>query len=351
MKRTLTVATLLLAGLGIAQVTLSGAGATFPAPLYTEYFIPAFQRANPGTRINYQAVGSGAGIRQLGDRVVHFGATDAPLSDDRLAEIREKAGSEVLHIPAAMGPVAIIYNLPGVDELRLSPQVLADIYLGKILRWNDPKITAINPGRDFSRRIVSAANRSDGSGTTFIFTSYLAAVSPEWKEQVGAGQSVKWPSLLSLGGRGNAGVAALVSQTPGAIGYVELKFALENNLTFATLQNRSGNWVRPSLESATRSIAGTSIPADLRLKSQVVNTTDPQGYPIVGMTWMLVYREQSVTARSVDQARAIQQYLRWVLTEGQALNLKARYVPLPAQVVRRARELVEGMTYKGQPIR
>jgi phosphate transport system substrate-binding protein len=283
MKQTLTLTTVLLAGLSLAQVTLSGAGATFPAPLYTESYIPAFQRANSGIRVNYQAVGSGAGIRQLTDKVVNFGATDAPLTDAQLADIKKDTNSNVLHIPAALGPVAVIFNLPGVDELRLNAQVLSEIFLGKIIRWNDKKIAALNPNVKLPNLLVSAAHRSDGSGTTFIFTSYLTAVSAEWKSRVGTGQSVNWPSFSSLGGRGNAGVAALVTQTPGAIGYVELKFAAENNLDSVTLQNQSGNWIKPSLAASVEATSGVDVPNDLRLSNQVVNTRDPQGYPIVGM--------------------------------------------------------------------
>ncbi|MDX2006859.1 MAG: phosphate ABC transporter substrate-binding protein PstS [Meiothermus sp.] len=341
-----------LAGFASAQITLSGAGATFPAPLYTEYYIPNFQRANPNIRVSYQAVGSGAGIRQFTDKVVAFGASDAPLTDAQIADIRRGANnSEVLHIPTALGPVSVIYNLPGVNELRLDPAVLSDIFLGRIIRWNDRRISALNPGVNLPNLLISAAHRSDGSGTTFIFTSYLTAISEQWKSRVGAGQSVNWPAFSGLGGRGNAGVAALVNQTPGAIGYVELKYAIENDLKSATLRNAAGNWIRPSLASAVEATSGIDVPADLRLPGQVVNTRDPQGYPIVGMTWMLVYREQSVTARSIEQARAVQTFLRWILTEGQAQNERASYVRLSPDVARRALALVDSLTFNGQPLR
>ena len=351
MKRTLLVFATAVASLGMAQITLSGAGATFPAPLYTEYYAPNFQRANANVRVSYQAVGSGAGIRQFTDKVVNFGATDAPLTDAQIADIKKATNSDVLHIPTALGPVAVIFNLPGIDDLRLDAAVLSEIMLGKIIRWSDKKIAALNPNVKLPNLLISAAHRSDGSGTTFIFTSYLAAISPEWKTKVGAGQSVNWPAFSGLGGRGNAGVAALVTQTPGAIGYVELKFAIENKLTSATLRNQAGNWIKPSLAAAVEATSGIDVPDDLRLQSQVVNTKDPQGYPIVGMTWLLVYKEQSVTAKSVEEARATVQFLRWVLTDGQAQNERASYVKLSADVVRRATALVNSMTFNGQPIR
>ncbi|HEU4741127.1 MAG TPA: phosphate ABC transporter substrate-binding protein PstS [Meiothermus sp.] len=351
MKKLLStiVATALL-GVASAQVSLTGAGATFPAPLYTETYIPAFTKAT-GIRVNYQAVGSGAGIRQLTDKVVNFGASDAPLTDAQLKEIQDKTGSAVLHIPTALGPVAVIFNLPGIQDLRLDADTISAIMLGKIIRWNDPKIAALNPGVQLPRQLISAAHRSDGSGTTYIFTSYLSAISPEWKSKVGAGQSVNWPAFSGLGGRGNAGVAALVTQTPGAIGYVELKYALENKLPVVTLKNQSGNWIKPSLASAVEATSGIDLPDDLRLQSQVVNTKDPQGYPIVGMTWLLVYQKQEVTAKSAAEAQALVRFLNWVLTDGQKLNEGASYVRLSPDVVKRAQALVSSITYNGQPVR
>lgn len=355
MKKTvITAAAMLgLVGVSMAQITLTGAGATFPAPLYTEYYIPNFQRTNPTIRVNYQGVGSGAGIRQFTDRVVNFAGTDAPLTDQQIADIRRATNSNVLHIPTALGPVVVTYNLPQVGdaELRLDPDTLTAIFLGRIVRWNDPRIQALNPNVRLPTQLISAVHRSDGSGTTFIFTSYLSAISNEWKTRVGAGQSVNWPAFTSLGGRGNAGVAALVSQTPGAIGYVELKYALENKLPVMTLRNAAGNWIKPTLASAIEATSGVDVPADLRLPGQVVNTKDPQGYPIVGMTWLLVYQEQSVTARNIEQARAVQQFLRWIVTEGQAQNERASYVRLSADVARRATALIDSLTFNGQPIR
>lgn len=356
MKKKLIVAAAMLsvAGAAMAQITLSGAGATFPAPLYTEYYLPHFHRANPDIRISYAAVGSGAGIRQFTDRVVQFGATDAPLTDAAMAEIRRTTGSTPLHIPTAAGSVVIIFNLPQVPretEIRLDPDTLAAIWLGRIVRWSDPRIQALNPHVRLPNQMISAVHRSDASGTTLIFTNYLSAISSEWRTRVGAATSVNWPAFAALGGRGNAGVAAMVAQTPGAIGYVELKFALANNLPFATLRNQAGNWIRPSLAAATEAMAGVTIPADMRLPGHVVNTAAPQGYPIVGMTWLLVHQEQSVTARNIEQARALVRFLRWVLTYGQALNAQANYVPLSPEVARRALAMVDTMTFNGQPIR
>ncbi|WP_299427325.1 phosphate ABC transporter substrate-binding protein PstS [uncultured Meiothermus sp.] len=356
MKRTLlaVAATVGLAGTAFAQVTLAGAGATFPAPLYTEYYMPNFMRANPDIRVTYAAVGSGAGIRQFTDRVVAFGATDAPLSDTAIADIRRATGSTPLHIPTAMGSVVVIYNLPQVPretEIRLDPDTLAAIKLGRVVRWNDPRIQALNPNVRLPNQMISAVHRSDASGTTLIYTSYLSAISSEWRTRVGAATSVNWPAFTTLGGRGNAGVAAMVAQTPGAIGYVEVKFALENNLPIATLRNQAGNWIRPTLEAATEAIAGVTIPADMRLPGHVINTTAPRGYPIVGMTWLLVHQEQSVTARSIAEARAVQRFLRWILTDGQAQNERANYVRLSPDIARRALAIVDTMTFNGQPIR
>lgn len=348
MKRIL--ASTVLLGLGLAQ-TLTGAGATFPAPLYTETYIPAFQKAVSSIKINYQAVGSGAGIRQLTDKVVNFGASDAPLTDAQLKELKDKTGSDVLHIPVALGPVAVTYNLEGISDLRLDADTLGAIMLGKIVRWNDPKIATLNPGKNLPKQMISAVHRSDGSGTTYIFTNYLNAISADWKSKVGAGQSVNWPAFSSLGGKGNPGVAALVAQTPGSIGYVELKYALENKLPVVTLKNASGNWIKPSLESAVEATSGIDVPDDLRLPNQVVNTKDPQGYPIVGMTWILVYKNQEVTAKSEAEAKALVQYLNWILTEGQKLNQGVSYVRLSADVVKRAQALVASMTYQGKPIK
>lgn len=349
MKKLLAATATLTLGLSLAQ-TLTGAGATFPAPLYTEAYIPNFTKVT-GIKVNYQAVGSGAGIRQLTDKVVNFGASDAPLTDAQLKEIQDKTGSPVLHIPTALGPVAVTYNLPGVTELRLDTDVLSQIMLGKIVRWSDPKIQALNPDVKLPNLMISAAHRSDGSGTTFIFTSYLSAISPEWKSKVGAGQSVNWPAFSSLGGKGNPGVAAVVAQTQGAIGYVELKYALENKLPVVTLKNAAGNWVKPSLASAKEAVSGVDVPEDLRLPTQVVNTKDPQGYPIVGMTWLLVYQKQEVTAKSEAEAKALVRYLEWILTEGQKLNEGASYVQLAPAVVKQAQALIASMTYNGKPLK
>ncbi|MBF6593311.1 MAG: phosphate ABC transporter substrate-binding protein PstS [Thermaceae bacterium] len=350
MKGILAVATATLAlGLATAQ-TLTGAGSTFALPLQTETYIPNFTKAT-GIRVNYQGVGSGAGIRQLTDKVVNFAGSDAPLTDAQLKDIEAKTGSKVLHIPIALGPVAITYNLPGITDLRLDAEVLAQIMLGKIVRWSDPKIAALNPNLKLPNLMISAAHRSDGSGTTFIFTSYLAAISPEWKSKVGAGQAVNWPAFSALGGKGNPGVAAIVAQTQGAIGYVEIKFALENKLPMAELKNASGNYIKPSLESSKEAVAGVEIPEDLRLPNQIVNTKAPQGYPIVGATWMLVYQKQEVSAKSEADAKAMVKYLEWILTDGQKLNEGAIFVKLAPDVVQRALALVATMTYNGKPLK
>ncbi|RIH81234.1 Phosphate-binding protein PstS [Calidithermus terrae] len=348
MKRALVAAAALL-GLASAQVTLTGAGATFPAPLYTEKYIPTFSKL-ANVKINYQAVGSGGGQRQLLDKVVQFAGSDAPLTDAQMKEYQDKTGSAVLHIPAALGPVAITYNLPGVNELRLDADTLAAIYLGKIVRWNDPRIAALNPGVNLPRQVISAVHRSDGSGTTYIFTAYLSAISAEWKSKVGQGTAVNWPAFSSLANRGNAGVAGLVQKSPGAVGYVELAYALENNLPIASVKNAAGNFVKPSLASAKEAAEGVDLPNDLRLVNQVVNTKDPAGYPIVGMTWLLVFQKQEVTAKSREQAKAVVDFLNWVITDGQELNESLKYVRLSPKVVNQAKALIATITYNGQKL-
>lgn len=349
MKKLLAVTATLALGLSMAQ-TLTGAGSTFAAPLQTETYIPNFSKTT-GVKVNYQGVGSGAGIRQLTDKVVNFAGTDIPLSDAQLKDFQDKTGSTVLHIPIALGPVAVTYNLPGITNLRLDADVLSQIMLGKIVRWNDPKIAALNPDIKLPTMMISAAHRSDGSGTTFIFTSYLSAVSPDWKSKVGAGQSVNWPAFSALGGKGNPGVAAVVAQTQGAIGYVEIKYALENKLPMAELKNAAGNWVKPSLASSKEATAGIDVPEDLRLPTQVVNTKAPQGYPIVGATWILVYQKQEVTAKSEADAKAMANFLNWIVTEGQKLNEGATYVQLAPSVVKQAQALIATMTYNGKPLK
>ncbi|BAS28869.1 phosphate ABC transporter substrate-binding protein PstS [Limnochorda pilosa] len=316
---------------------LNGAGATFPYPIYSLWF-DTYRSVKSGVQINYQAIGSGGGIRQITAQTVDFGGSDAALSDEQLAA----APGELLHIPTVIGSVAVVYNLQGVDTgLKLSPEVLADIYLGKVTRWNDESIAQLNPSVKLPDLAIAVARRSDGSGTTNIFTNYLSEISAEWKEKVGAGTSVAWP--VGLGGQGNAGVAGLVRQIPGAIGYVEIAYALQNKMSYAALQNQSGRFVLPSLE-ATSLAANKPMPEDLR--AIIVNTPDPNGYPIAGFTWLLVYKEQE----DAKKGQALVDFLWWAVHDGQKLARQLEYAPLPANVVKMVEEKIASITYDGQPL-
>ncbi|MCM2278939.1 MAG: phosphate ABC transporter substrate-binding protein PstS [Oligoflexia bacterium] len=303
---------------------LNGAGATFPFPLYSKWF-SEFNKAEPSIQINYQSIGSGGGIRQFLEQTVDFGATDSPMTDEQLA----KAKTPVLHIPTVLGAVVITYHLPGIGKgLRLTPDVLADIFLGKISQWNDPRIVAANSALKLPADPILVVHRSDGSGTTGIFTDYLAKVSPEWKTRVGSGPAVSWPA--GLGGKGNEGVTGLVKQTPGSIGYVELIYAESNALPYASLKNRSGQFVAPGTRSVSAAAAGSlkKIPADFR-----VSITDPEGkesYPLGGFTYLLV-------SQSMDKAKgqALVQFLRWAMKDGQSLAESLVYAPLPKELVKK----------------
>ncbi|MGD0672006.1 MAG: phosphate ABC transporter substrate-binding protein PstS [Candidatus Binatus sp.] len=330
-KRRLIVAlfiVLAIAGIGrmgFADMLVNGAGATFPYPIYSKWF-DVYAKENPGIKFNYQSIGSGGGIRMLSNGTVDFGASDAPMTDQQLSE----APGKILHFPSVMGADVVAYNLPGfTGTLRLTGPVIADIYSGKITKWDDDKIKALNPGAAIPSQDIVVCHRSDGSGTTFIFVDYLSKVSPSWASDVGRGTSVKWP--VGLGGKGNEGVTALVQQTPGAIGYVELIYALNNKIPYAVLQNKAGNWVTASLDGVTAaasSVAG-NMPADFR-----VSITDAPGadaYPISSFTWLLVYQKQT----KKDVGEQIVKFLHWALTEGQKDAPELKYAPLPAEVVQK----------------
>ncbi|HEY8532112.1 MAG TPA: phosphate ABC transporter substrate-binding protein PstS, partial [Limnochorda sp.] len=316
---------------------LNGAGATFPYPIYSLWF-EVYRSVNPNVQVNYQPIGSGGGIRQITARTVDFGGSDAPLTDEQLAAAPKK----LLHIPTVIGSVAVIYNLPGVGTgLKLTPEVLSGIYLGQITRWNDERLAALNPDVRLPNLPIAVTRRSDGSGTTHLFTSYLSQVSPEWAERVGSGTSVAWP--VGLGGQGNAGVAGLVRQIPGAIGYVEIAYALQNGMTYAALQNQSGEFVLPTMEAT--SLAGFApMPDDLR--ATIVNTSHPQGYPIAGFTWLVVYQEQDDPVKG----KALVDMLWWVIHEGQELAPQLDYAPLPENVVALAEEMIASITHQGRPL-
>ncbi len=319
----------LLIGLGIAAtaamaaapVLINGAGATFPYPIYSKWF-DVYTSVKPDVRFNYQSIGSGGGIKQITAKTVDFGASDGPMTDQQLAD----APGRIFHIPTVMGAVVMAYNLPGVEKgLKLSPEVIGDIFLGKITQWSDAKIAAANPGLSIPDMPIIVAHRSDGSGTTFIFVDYLSSVSGAWKLQVGKGTSVNWP--VGLGGKGNEGVAGLIKQSPGAIGYVELSYAEKNNLAFAFVQNQSGNFIEPTLDSTSKAAEGVTIPSDFRVS--LVNSKNADAYPIAAFTWLLIYKN----ADDKIKGQAILDFVRWAVHDGQQYAKDLLYAPLPQEVV------------------
>ncbi len=341
---TLIIVTIVVSGCGSSGGTatvkeLSGAGATFPYPLYSRMF-DSYDAAT-GVHVNYNSIGSGGGIKALTDKTVDFGASDAFLNEQELAAM----GAPVLHIPTCVGAVVLSYNLDGKPSLKLDGSTVAKIFLGTVTRWNDPAIAALNPGITLPDLVITVVHRSDGSGTTSIFTSYLSAVSPTWKSQVGAGKSVAWP--VGLGGKGNDGVAGMISQTKGSIGYIELVYAVQTDMPVATLKNASGAFVVPSLASSAAA-ANVSLPDDLRV--MIVDSAGTDAYPISAFTWILVYKEQNYNGRTLGQAQALKAMLTWVLQDGQSINEGLSYAKLPAAAVTKAMALVDSMTYDGAAI-
>jgi phosphate transport system substrate-binding protein len=322
---TLAVLTLAAAaGAGAAHAqALTGAGATFPYPIYSKWF--DVYHAKTGVEINYQSIGSGAGIQQVKAGTVDFGASDAAMSDQALQDMPRK----VLHFPTVAGAVVLAYNLPGFDKpVRLTPELVTGIYMGTITTWNDKRIAAANPGATMPAAPILAVHRADGSGTTNIFTNYLAAVSGQWKELVGAGTSVSWPS--GVGGKGNDGVAGVVRQTPGAIGYVELAYAKQNQLPFALVRNKAGNYVQASLASTRAAVEGAAAFLTRDVRTPIVNSPAPDAYPIAGLTFLLVYRDMKDPAR----ARELADFIEWAIHDGQGYAEALDYASLPAAVVK-----------------
>jgi phosphate transport system substrate-binding protein len=312
---------------------INGAGATFPFPLYSKWF-SEYNKLHPDLRFNYQSIGSGGGVKQITARTVDFGASDTPMSD---AELAKAPG--LLHVPTCLGAVAVVYS-GAPAGLKLTPDLLADIFLGKLTKWNDARIAAVNPGAKLPDLTITVAHRSDGSGTTAVFTDYLAKIAPTWKSQVGAAKSVKWPA--GLGGKGNEGVTGLVKSAPGAIGYVELAYAKQNALQMAALRNAEGVFVLPSIESTSAAAAGVTLPPDFR-----VSITNPRGksaYPISAFTYLLVYREQS----DVQKGKALSQFLWWASHSGQKLAGALDYAPLPTSVVTRVEAEIKTITVQGK---
>jgi phosphate transport system substrate-binding protein len=321
MNRTLSLIALavLLAAPAAAQTkTLNGAGATFPYPIYSKWF-DEYHKVKPDLEINYQSIGSGGGIRQVTERTVDFGASDGPMSNQQLFKVDGK----ILHIPTVLGAVVPAYNLKGVEELKLSGPVLADIYLGKITRWTDAAIAKLNPGVKFPDGPITVVHRSDGSGTTYCFVDYLSKVSADWKKKVGVNTAVNWPA--GLGGKGNEGVAGLVKQTPSSIGYVELIYAKQNDIAYASVLNKAGKYVKATVDGVTAAAAGTPMPKDYR-----VSITDAAGetaYPISTFTWLLIYEKNAA-----DKGAQLKEFLRWMLKDGQGMTTDLGYAPLPSSV-------------------
>jgi phosphate transport system substrate-binding protein len=317
------------------SLLINGAGATFPFPLYSKWF-SEYNKLHADQKFNYQSIGSGGGVKQITERTVDFGASDAPMSDDDL-----KKAPGVVHIPTVLGAVAVVYN-GAPAGLKLTADAVADIFEGKITRWNDAKLQTINAGVKLPDVAITVAHRSDGSGTTAVFTDYLAKVSPSWKTTVGAGKSVKWP--VGLGGKGNEGVTGTVKSTPGAIGYVELAYAKQNKLTMASIKNSDGNFVTPSIETTSEAAAAVVMPADFR-----VSITDAKGknaYPISSFTYILVYKEQTDAAKG----KALVNFLWWATHDGQKLAGPLDYAPLPKAVVTKVEAALKAMTVQGKAV-
>ncbi len=336
MKKIL-VGLLAVAGVAIAaeKILINGAGATFPYPIYSKWFSD-YNKAHPSVQINYQSIGSGGGIKQITERTVDFGASDAPMTNEEMAK-----APGIQHIPTVLGAVVVIYNEPAVHGLKLNAETLAGIFLGKISKWNDPAIAALNAGAKLPDTSIVVAHRSDGSGTTAVFTDYLAKVSPEWKSGPGAGKSVNWPT--GLGGKGNEGVTGIVKQTEGAVGYVELAYANQNKLPVAELKNKSGAFVKPSLESVSAAASKVEMPDDYR-----VSITDPEGkdaWPISSFTYLLVYKDQ----QDKEKGDALLKFIWWAAHDGQKSAPALDYGPLPHAVVQKVEKTLKSMTVQGKP--
>jgi phosphate transport system substrate-binding protein len=314
----------------LGQTTLNGAGATFPNPMYSKWF-SEYHKLHGDVEINYQAIGSGGGIRQVLAGTVDFGASDGPMSDDQLSQAKIK----ILHIPTVLGAVVPAYNVPGVkEEVKFTPDVLADIFLGKISNWNDPRIAKANSEIKFPNQDIVVAHRSDGSGTTYIFTDYLSKVSSDWQSQVGKGTSVRWPK--GLGGKGNEGVTGMIRQIPGSIGYIELIYAIQNNVPYGVVQNAGGAFVKASLDSVTAAAASVkSMPADFRVS--ITNPPGKDAYPISSFTWLLI----PVKSKDAAKGKIIVDFLNWMLDDGQKMTAALSYAPLPSGVVGKVKVAVK----------
>jgi phosphate transport system substrate-binding protein len=315
-----------------AQTMINGAGATFPYPIYSKWF-DEYAKVDSSVGFNYQCVGSGGGQKQILERTVDFGASDGPMSDGILA----KAPGKLLHIPTVAGADAITYNLPGNPTLNLDGPTIVDMFMGKIISWSDPRITRQNPGVKLPRLEIIVVHRSEGSGTTYIFVDYLSSISKDWESRVGRGTSVKWPT--GRGAQGNEGVAGQVKRLRGAVGYVELAYAVKNNLPYASIKNAAGNYIKPSLESVTAALASARIPEDFRFS--IVNPPGDHAYPIAGATWLLVYAQQKDAAKG----RKLVEFLNWAINHGGSMARSLDYAPLPEQVQVRVLARIKEIKY------
>jgi phosphate transport system substrate-binding protein len=315
-----------------AQMMINGAGATFPYPIYSKWF-DEYAKVDPSVRFNYQSIGSGGGQKQILAQTVNFGASDGPMSDDNLS----KAPGKLLHIPTVAGAVVISYNLENTPALKFDGETIAGIFLGQIKKWNDPKVAATNPGMKLPDKDIVVVHRSDGSGTTFIFTDYLSKVSSEWKSKVGNNTSVSWPA--GIGGKGNEGVSGQVKQTPGALGYVELIYAIQNKMPYADIKNSAGEFVKPTLESVTAALGTADIPDDFRFS--MTNAPGKDAYPIAGATWLLVYEQQ----KDATRGKKLVEFLKWAMTKGETMAKDLDYAPLPDSVQQRVLKRVEEIKF------
>ncbi len=315
-----------------AQMLINGAGATFPYPIYSKWF-DEYAKVDPSVRFNYQSIGSGGGQKQILAQTVDFGASDGPMSDDNLG----KAPGKILHIPTVAGADVLSYNLPGDPKLKMDGQTIVDLFLGKITKWNDPRIIGQNPEVKLPDVDVVVVHRSDGSGTTYIWVDYLSSVSKEWESKVGRGTSVNWPA--GLGGKGNEGVTGQIKQLPGAVGYVELAYAIQNKLPYAAVKNSAGTYISPTLQSITAALATAKIPEDFRFS--MVNPPGEKAYPIAGCTWLLVYEQQKDSAKG----KKLVEFLNWAITKGEGMAESLNYAALPESVQKQVLDRIKTIKY------
>ena len=330
---------LMISSNALHATELLGAGATFPYPFYSKIFDEYHKKT--GVKVNYQSIGSGGGQRQIQNRTVDFGASDEFLNDEKISKMPGK----ILHLPTCLGSVAIAYNIPGNPVLNLSGDIIANIFMGKITKWNDPAIKALNPKVKLPEVQITVIRRSDGSGTTAVFSDYLSKVSLDWKNKVGSGNSLNW--LVGLGGKGNEGVSGLIKQVPGAIGYIETTYALQNKFPIAAVQNKAGVFVKPTVQSVSAA-AMTKLPDDTRVS--VTDTSVKTGYPISGFTWILFYQDQSYNGRTKEQALELVKLLSWVITDGQKFAEPLDYAKLPVEAQKKAKLILASLTFNGQVI-